>query len=87
VWIKSKKLAPKVAACSSQQSEANLECLAFLYSVAVKEIMNALVAGNEGQTICQFKAPLAEVACLTDASDAEGGLVDQLQTQAGFDPR
>ncbi len=63
-----------------------MECFAFLYGVRVKQIMDALVARNEGQTVCQFKAPLAEVARLAETSNAESGFVDQLQTQAWLDP-
>ena len=62
-----------------QQPELELKGFGLGYCMGLKQIMNGLVGGDEGQAVDHFKAFLGEAAVLPDAGDTQGGLMHHLQ--------
>lgn len=49
--------------------------------MGVQEIMDSLVRGDERETVCEFKAFLAEASGLADSRKTEGRFMDQLESK------
>ena len=47
--------------------------------------MDGLVGGHKRQSVGQFKPFLTQTARFTDTGDTQGGFMDELKSQSGFD--
>ena len=75
-----------MAAGPAQSAQSNLEVLGLLNGMGRQQVVDGLIGGDKGQAVGHFKTLLTERTALTNAGDAQSGLMHQLQCQARFDP-
>jgi hypothetical protein len=75
----------KMAEGASDLAEGELELLSLQNGMRLEQVMNGLIGGDKGQTVGQFKAPLAQSASITQAADTHSGFIDQLHGQTWLD--
>lgn len=85
VRIDGQELAAEMPAGTAQFAQRDLQSLGFPDRVGVEQGVDLRVAGDKGQAVGHLEALLTEGAALPQTARTEGGLVHQLQGQAGFD--
>ena len=85
VGVDGQQISLEVSAGASDLTEGDLELLGLGDGVGVEQVVDGLVGGDEGESVGEFEPFLGEGAGLADAGHAQGGLVNELQSQAGFD--
>ncbi len=83
VRINGQKAAVKVAACAAEFSQSDLKGLGLGDGMGREQVVDGLVGGHKRQAVGQFETLLAECVAAPDAGRAQGGLVNQLEGQAG----
>jgi len=83
VRINGQKAALKMAARAADFSQSHLKGLGLGDGVGDEQVVDGLVGGHKRQAVGQFETLLAERVAAPDAGRAQGGLVNQLEGQAG----
>jgi hypothetical protein len=86
VRIQRQERAGKMLGNAAQFAQANLELLGLLDGMTLQEIMDSRIGGYEGQAVGQFESFLGKRALMAVGTQTHRRLVDQMQTQARFDP-
>lgn len=82
VGVDGQQISGIVSAGPAQAAQGELEGLGLLDGMRLEQLMNGLVAGDEGQAVGELESFLAERASPAYAAGAQGGFVDQLEGQA-----
>jgi hypothetical protein len=83
VRIQGQHLARKVAAGSAQFAQVDLELLRLGHGMGFQQVVQGAIGGQPGQAVEHLKAAMAQRAVGAQRRPAQGGLVDQVQRQAG----
>src|SRR5436309_16104334 len=84
--INGQQFCSEMAAGPPQPSQSLLQGFGLSHRMGLEQIMDGWVGGDKGKAMEQFKSFLAQAARLAHTGDTQGGLVNQLQGQTGFDP-
>jgi hypothetical protein len=85
VGIDNEHASLKVVAGATELAEGDLQLKSVGDRMAVEEQMDGDIGGEKGEPIGQLEAALPQTASVADAGEAEGGFVDQLQSEAWLD--
>jgi hypothetical protein len=83
VRVEGQQAALKVAAGTTEATQGELQFFRLRNGMGLKQIVNTLIGSDKGQAVEEFEALLGEGAGGTEVHDAQGGLVHELQGQAG----
>ncbi len=75
----------KVVAGVTEFAEGDLQLVGVGDGMTVEEKVDGDIGSDKGKSIGQLEAALPQAAAFADAGDAEGGFVDQLQSESRFD--
>jgi hypothetical protein len=86
VVVDRQEISLEVSAGAPDVSEGDLQVQGLVDGVGVEQVVDGLIGGEERESVGGFEPFLGKGAGLAHAVDAQGGLVNELQSQARFDP-
>jgi hypothetical protein len=85
VRVQSQESAGEMSSRAAQFAQGDLQWLGFWDGVALQEVVDGQVGGDEGQAVGQFKALLGKGAPLAVGAQTPGRFIDPVEGQARLD--